>query len=172
MAELEHWLRGVVPGVPALLQPVAHALLQVVDDVDRALAGVSAGEVWTEPAGAASIGFHCRHLAGSIDRLFTYARGEALSPAQLAALAVEREPGHPRPTRQQLVQDLRASVECALAQLASTPEAGLAAPREVGRAHLPSTVIGLLVHAAEHAARHAGQIVTTARVLRGGPPSP
>ena len=34
--------------------------------------------LWTRPAGLASVGFHLQHIAGVIDRLFTYARGEAL----------------------------------------------------------------------------------------------
>jgi len=37
--------------------------------------------------------------------------------------------------------------------------------RAVGRQRLPSTVIGLLVHAAEHTTRHAGQIITTAKIV-------
>ena len=38
----------------------------------------------------------------------------------------------------------------------------------VGRAKLPSNTIGLLVHAAEHTARHVGQLMTTAKVLAAG----
>jgi hypothetical protein len=38
--------------------------------------------------------------------------------------------------------------------------------RQVGRAQLPSTVLGLLFHAAEHAQRHVGQLVTTSKVIR------
>ena len=54
----------------------------------------------------------------------------------------------------------------ALAQLAATAESTLGDARAVGRAQLPSTVFGLLFHAAEHASRHTGQIVTTARLVR------
>jgi uncharacterized damage-inducible protein DinB len=38
--------------------------------------------------------------------------------------------------------------------------------RGVGRAQLPSNVLGLLFHAAEHASRHTGQVVTTAKMLK------
>jgi uncharacterized damage-inducible protein DinB len=38
--------------------------------------------------------------------------------------------------------------------------------RFVGRAKLPSTVLGLLVHAAEHTMRHTGQLLVTVQVLR------
>ena len=109
-----------------------------------------------------------RHAIGSLDRLFTYARGEQLSPAQLRAL---RERG-PMPTsarasRTLLVAEFDTAVERALAQLRTTDPATLLEPREVGRARLPSTVLGLLFHAAEHTQRHVGQLVTTAKVVRG-----
>ncbi|HEX5830091.1 MAG TPA: DinB family protein, partial [Gemmatimonadaceae bacterium] len=97
MTAPEPWLRGPVPGVPDELQPAAHALLQAREDLPRAAAGLAPTELWMRPGGAASVGFHLRHLAGSLDRLFTYARGESLSPAQLAALAAEQSPGDPPP---------------------------------------------------------------------------
>jgi hypothetical protein len=53
--------------------------------------------------------------------------------------------------------------------LQSTSRDDLLIERRVGRAGLPSNVIGLLFHAAEHSTRHAGQAITTARVLRGQP---
>jgi hypothetical protein len=52
----------------------------------------------------------------------------------------------------------------------NTPESALTEPRGVGRAQLPSTVIGLLVHAAEHTLRHVGQMITTNRITRSSPP--
>ena len=57
-------------------------------------------------------------------------------------------------------------MERALAQLRRTDERELTAPRGVGRAQLPSSVIGLLFHAAEHTQRHLGQMLVTARVQR------
>ena len=93
----EPWLRGPVPGIPALLQPAAHALLMSVEDCEPAAAGPDTDALWREPGGAASVGFHRRHLAGSTDRLLTYARGEDLTPAQKTALMAERAPGIPAP---------------------------------------------------------------------------
>src|SRR5690606_4956297 len=87
----EIWLRGPVPGVAPALQPVAHALLQAREDVGRLALPLTPEELWQMPGGAASIGFHLRHMAGSLDRLLTYARGEALTEAQRAALAVEKD---------------------------------------------------------------------------------
>lgn len=161
----EPWLRGPVPGIPALLQPAAHAFQMSVEDCGRAAATLTAEELWTTPGGAASVGFHLRHLAGSTDRLLSYARGAALSRAQLAALSAEAEPGDPRPTAADLLESWREAADRALAQLAATPETTLLEPRSVGRARLPSTVLGLLFHAAEHASRHTGQVVTTAKMV-------
>ncbi len=161
----EVWLRGPLPDVAAPLQPVVHALLQVREDAARALAGIGADLLWERPAGVASLGFHARHLVGSLDRLLTYARGENLTPEQFAFLRAEGEPGDPRPTAATLLEDLSAGIDMAIAQVARTPEATLTETRRVGRAGLPTTVFGLLVHAAEHSARHAGQMITTARVV-------
>jgi DinB superfamily len=162
----EPWLRGPVPGIPALLQPAAHAFLLALEDIEAAVSDLTVDQLWLEPSGAASSGFHLMHLAGSTDRLLTYARGEALSAAQLALLAVERAMAPPYPPLDKLLANWRATVEGALRQLGTTPEATLHHARLVGRAQLPSTVLGLLFHAAEHAQRHVGQIVTTAKIVK------
>lgn len=166
MSRPEAWLRGPLDGVPAQLQPVAHALVQALEDVERAAAPLSPEELRARPGGAASVGFHLRHLAGSTDRLLAYARGEQLSPAQLALLAAEGEEA-PGVAAAELLAAVRVAIESALEQLRATPDASLDEPREVGRGRLPSSVRGLLYHVGEHTARHAGQVVTTARVVRG-----
>jgi hypothetical protein len=160
----EVWMRGPVPEIPPLLQPVAHSLLQSVEEVRRVVGPLSPDHLWARPGGAASVGFHVRHAAGSLDRLFTYARGEGLSAEQRAFLAAEAEPGSPPPEAAELVLDFERRVDRALAQLRGTPESTLLESRGVGRLQLPSTVLGLLFHAAEHTQRHVGQIVTTARI--------
>ena len=163
----EPWLRGPLPGIPAALQPAAHALVMAREDVDGAVAGLTPGLVWARPGGLPPIGFHVAHLAGSTDRLLTYARGDTLSAAQMQALTREQTIADERPEFASLLEAWHASVDRALTQLAATPDAVLTEPRGVGRAQLPSTVLGLLFHAAEHASRHTGQIVTTARLVRG-----
>ena len=120
--------------------------------------------MWHSPGGAASIGFHLMHLSGSTDRLLTYARGEMLSDAQKAAFRAESNP--PPVDASSLLADLRRSFDAAMAQLRATPPSSIHDARAVGRAALPTTVIGLLFHAAEHSQRHAGQIVTSARSSR------
>jgi uncharacterized damage-inducible protein DinB len=162
----EPWLRGPLPGIPPLLQPAAHAFVMAREDVTAAVTGLSADALWLEPGGIAPVGFHLAHLAGSTDRLLTYARGEALSAAQREALDRERTLSADRPPLDPLLRGWHDTVVAALAQLASTFEHDLLRPREVGRARLPSTLLGLLFHAAEHASRHTGQIVTTSKLVR------
>jgi uncharacterized damage-inducible protein DinB len=165
MSQPEFWMRGIqVDGIAPALQPVAHALLQAMEDLEAAASGLSVDELWARPGGAASAGFHLRHLAGSLDRLTTYARGEGLSDAQFAALRSEQEPGAPA---DELLAHVSATVDRALDQLRATPDASLDEPRAVGRGRLPSSVRGLLYHAGEHTARHTGQVITTAKIVRG-----
>jgi uncharacterized damage-inducible protein DinB len=164
--EPEVWLRGPIAGVPAELQPVAHALTQALEDVERLTLDLSTDDLWWSPGGAASVGFHLRHMAGSLDRLMTYARDEPLSDAQRAALRREKDQT-PVVTAVQLVEELRAVIQSALAQLRSTAAERLDEGRAVGRAGYPSSVRGLLYHAGEHTARHAGQVSTTVKVVGG-----
>jgi uncharacterized damage-inducible protein DinB len=158
----EKWLTGPVPGFDPMLMPVVHALLQVRDDVRRALDGLSDDQVWQRVGASATIGFHALHIAGATDRLLTYARGEQLSAVQVAAAREEsRISGLDAAALNARVEH---ALEAALEQVRHTPVSTLTAARDVGRDHLPSTVIGLLFHAAEHAARHAGQMATLRRI--------
>lgn len=166
MSQPEVWLRGPLPDVRGLLQPVAHSLLQCREEMRAHLADLTPGQIWARPGGAGSIGFHARHAAGSLDRLLTYARGEGLSSAQLAFLQEEGSPDTSPDIGARLIAAFETTIEQALAQLRSTSETSLQEGRSVGRARLPSTVIGLLYHAAEHTQRHMGQIATMAKVVR------
>jgi uncharacterized damage-inducible protein DinB len=161
----EAWLRGPIPAVPALLQPVAHGLLQCREEMTAQLSNLTPEQIWARPFGVSSIGFHARHAAGSLDRLFTYARGMQLSADQLEALRSEEQPDLRMEIGGVLAAAFGAAVERAVAELRATDEATLLHARAVGRRGLPSTVLGLLFHAAEHAQRHVGQIVTTARLV-------
>ena len=162
----EAWLTGPVDGVPPLLQPVAHALMNALEQMKEAVTGLDSTQLSARPGGAASIAYHVTHAAGSLDRLFTYARGESLSDVQRAALRKESVVESNTVTAAGLVEELEHAVERAMAQLRNTSEHVLLEQRGVGRAQLPSTVLGLLFHGGEHTARHAGQIVTTARIVR------
>jgi uncharacterized damage-inducible protein DinB len=161
----EAWLEGPLRAVDPYLMPAAHGLVQVGRDVEK-VADLTPGQLWARPGGAASVGFHLKHVAGVLDRLHTYARGEPLTPEQMEALQAEGDPGDPPADVATLVRRARAAVESALAQVRATPREALLEPRQVGRRRLPSTVMGLLHHAAEHATRHTAQAVTTAVVVR------
>lgn len=164
MAEL--WLSGPIVGVDPLLMPAAHALLQSMEDVQAATADLSVEELWQKPGTAAPVGFHLKHLAGSTDRLLTYARGERLNDAQKAALADEKGAGTPLTDAASLLATLRATIDAVLDQLRGIDPASLTNEMPVGRS-ASSTVLGLIFHAAEHSQRHAGQIVTTVKIIRG-----
>ena len=161
----EVWLRGPLSDMPPLVQPIAHALMQAREEVSELLHDFPQPLLWERPAGVASVGFHLQHLTGVLDRLFTYARHEALSPDQLTALASEGKAEQPLVSAQALVNQFSNQVDQALAQLRCTDEKTLTDARGVGRAQLPSTVIGLLTHAAEHTMRHVGQLSVTVRVI-------
>ena len=150
-----------------MLQPVAHILLQVRESVLELVPGLTEAQWNARPANIASAAFHVRHIAGVIDRLFTYARGEALTAEQFTALRGEGEPLAIADVPSAL-DALGARVDAALAQLRSTDPSTLGDFRKVGRAGLPSTVIGCLVHGAEHSMRHVGQLSVTVRVVRSG----
>ena len=159
----EVWLRGPLPDMSPLLQPVAHALLQAREEVEAELAGFREDLLWERPGNVASVGFHLRHLAGVLDRLFTYARGETLSATQLATLELEGLIDE-RVHSADLVKKFHDQVDRAVDELRRIDEGVLTRPRTVGRNKLPSTVLGLLVHSAEHVQRHVGQLIVTVRL--------
>lgn len=161
----EVWLRGPVEGVPPLLQPAAHTLIQVGEDILPLVRPLSPADLWARPGGVASMGYHLAHLPGSLDRLLTYSRGEGLSPEQLVVLATERTLHDDRPALDGLIRKFSAGLDAAIAYFRTVPVESLLLPREVGRKKLPSTTLGLIFHAAEHSSRHAGQIVTLSRIV-------
>jgi uncharacterized damage-inducible protein DinB len=164
----EVWLRGPLPGIPPHLQPVAHALLQAREEVSTIMKDFPDHLLWERPSGVASVGFHLLHLSGVLDRLLTYAKAEALTEAQLAALKSESNPDAAPAYPEGLVAAFSAQVDKTLMALQNIDEAILLEPRKVGRAGLPSTVLGLVFHAAEHTMRHVGQLLVTVRIVKAG----
>lgn len=162
----EVWLRGPVENIPSLLQPVAHALMQAAEEVNELMKDFPDHLLWVRPAGMASTGFHLQHLTGVLDRLFTYANGNVLSQQQLAALKAEGDPGQTKDQAIELVPKFNKQVDVALEALRQKNEQALTEYRSVGRAGLPSTVIGLLFHAAEHTMRHLGQLIVTVKFVQ------
>jgi hypothetical protein len=166
--ELEVWQRGPLPGITPILQPVGHALLQAREEVELYLESFPDRLLWVKLAGMASAGFHLQHLSGVLDRVFTYARGEKLNAFQFEQLEAEGKDIPEGLTVSTLLDRFRKQVDQAMEQLRTTDPATLADYRGVGRAGLPSTVIGLLVHGAEHTMRHVGQLMVTVKVLAHG----
>ena len=166
MNKPEVWLRGPLDNMPALLQPVAHALLQAREEINTLMHGFPEELLWEKSAGLASPGFHLQHLSGVINRLFTYANGEQLNQQQLNWLAAEGKPEGKEYDTTALVEIFNRQIDDALLQLSKVDESILTEPREVGRGKLPSTVIGLYVHAAEHTMRHLGQLLVTVKILK------
>jgi uncharacterized damage-inducible protein DinB len=159
----EPWLRGPLGDVDPLLAPILYSFEQAREDLAAHTEGLTTEQIWVQPFGFGSVGFHIRHIGGSTERLMTYLEGRQLSDAQMAALGSEQEAGA---TREQLLADLDAALSRAEAVLRKIDPATLAAPREVGRRHLPTTVIGLITHIAEHTQRHVGQAVSAAKLAR------
>lgn len=164
----EAWLEGPLDDVPPLLMPVAHSLVQSKRDLRAAADGLRDEKLWQRPGGAASVGFHLLHIAGAADRLLTYAQGNALSEDQLAALAAEKNAADSGASAADLIDHVDDTLDRVLDTVKRTDDDALTAVRHVGRARVPSTVIGLLFHIAEHTQRHAGQVVTTAKIVRSG----
>jgi len=160
----EVWMRGPIAGVPSLLQPVAHALLQAKEEVTRYLQGFDDRLLWEKPGGMASVGFHLQHMAGVTERLFTYAADKTLSAEQLNGLRIEGAQD-PLLNAAALVAAFGSRVDTAIQQLKQTDETTLTEIRYLGRKRIPTTQLGLLFHAAEHTQRHLGQLLVTVRLL-------
>lgn len=163
----EPWLRGPLPGVHPLVAPLFYAFQQAREDLARYTEPLTAAQLWTTPHGFGSVGFHLRHIAGSTDRLITYLQGQSLSPDQLAALQVEHEARGAG--RADLLALLNQTFQRAEAVARALDPAILSEPRWVGRQRLPTTVVGLLVHIAEHTQRHVGQAISAAKWAAAAP---
>lgn len=159
----EPWLRGPLEGVAVSAAPILRSFEMAAEDLALATAELTAEQLWARPGGAGSVGFHIRHIGGSIDRLLSYAEGRQLSDAQLAQLRQESEP---RGSRDQLLLELMNALSEAAERVRAIDPATFEHPRGVGRKQLPTSVIGLLIHVAEHTQRHVGQAVTMAKVVR------
>ena len=157
----EPWLRGPIPGIDTFIAPLLYSFQMAREDLAHHTAGLTTEQIWATPHGFGSVGFHLRHIAGSTDRLITYAAGAQLSPVQLAVLKAEKEPGA---TREMLLAAIDAAFAKAEVTARALDPARLTAPRAVGRKQLPTTVIGLLVHIAEHTQRHVGQAISAAKL--------
>jgi uncharacterized damage-inducible protein DinB len=159
----EPWMRGPIDGVPTLLAPLLYSFQQAREDLARFTEGLTAEQLWATPHGFGSVGFHLRHIAGSTDRLMTYLEGRQLSEAQMDLLKREHDPGA---SLEELLDSMNTVFERAEAVLRSLDVSVLEDVREIGRKKLPTTVIGLLTHIAEHTQRHVGQAISAVKLAR------
>jgi hypothetical protein len=164
---VEPWLRGTLVEVDPLRRGVIHALSMASEDVARWCVGLSDAEIEARPLGLPSVGFQMRHILGSLDRLLTYAEGRQLSEGQMAVLAAEME----AVPWEVLFPEFEGGMRDAEDRVRAFSPGSYGDVRGVGRKMLPTTVGGLLVHCAEHTQRHAGQMVTTAKVVMGVRPA-
>ena len=159
----EPWLRGPIKDVSPLLAPVLYAFAQASEDLEHWTTSLTDQQIWERPRGLTPIGFHLRHIAGSVERLMTYVIGGQLTEAQLTSLRTELDAGERRDV---LLKTIHQAFEAAETTIRSIDPAALIETRGIGRKHLPSTVAGLLTHIAEHTQRHVGEVIVTAKLLR------
>jgi uncharacterized damage-inducible protein DinB len=161
----EAWLSGTIENISPFLMPAAHPLVQAIVDIEKNVNVLSTDEAWLTPNGAPSVGFHMLHIAGSIDRLLTYCRGEKLTDQQFVELLEETKINNSQDVETLTLKTIE-RIEGAIHVIRSTSEESLFEKRYVGRKKLPTNVFGLLFHIAEHTQRHVGQIITTAKIVR------
>jgi uncharacterized damage-inducible protein DinB len=161
---VEPWLRGTHAEVPAVGRAVLHALDLALDDLAKWTQGLTDNQIHAQPLGLTSVAFHLRHIAGSTDRLLTYAEGKQLSEQQLATLKAEKLGDE---TLAMLLAEVEVAFSNAAERVRVLATADLDTFRGVGRKQLPTSIGGALVHVADHTQRHVGQVVTTAKVLKG-----
>ena len=158
----EPWLRGTYTDVPAAGRAVLHALDLALDDLTKWTTGLTDAEVHAQPLGLPPISFHLRHIAGSTDRILTYAEGGQLSADQLVDLKSEQ---NGEESLAVLMAEVEVSFSNAAERIRVLATGNLDTPRFVGRKQLPTSIGGALIHVADHTQRHVGQVVTTAKVL-------
>jgi hypothetical protein len=159
----EPWLRGNITGINPVIAQVLYSFQHALEDLEYFTHDLTDEQMWFESEGLAPVGFHIRHIAGSIDRLLTYSRGDQLSATQMAELKSETQAGA---TRSQMITEFRTRIGEFESQIRRIDPETFSDPRKVGRKELPTTVAGLLVHAAEHTQRHVGQAIIMAKLAR------
>lgn len=164
MAE-EAWLSGKLEGFSDVMMPAAYALAQAITDLKKSANDLTKNELLAKTNNAPSVAFHLRHIAGSCNRLLTYAKGKSLTESQFEFLKTE--------TAEESSQSAKELVNLAVLKIEEvlefcrniSPEI-LFEERFVGRKKLQTNIFGLLFHIAEHTARHVGQVITTAKIVK------
>lgn len=164
--QLEVWMRGPISGISPLLQPVAHALLQIDEDIQKQLTDEIEPYIWIRPFEMANIAFHVQHISGVIKRMIIYSKGETLTEEELQEIKLEGLQ-NPEFNNEVLKNRLHEIIENTITYLSSIDSNTLTDVRYLGRKKIPTTQIGLLFHAAEHGQRHYGQLLVTIKTVKG-----
>lgn len=158
----EPWLRGTLTEIPAVGRAVLHALELAQEDIQTWCGNLTDDELNARPDGIAPVAFHVRHIAGSMDRLLTYAEGHPLSAEQIGTMKAELAQ---LATKDTLLAELAVACQESARRVTALASTNLEAARGVGNKQLPTTVGGLLVHVADHTQRHVGQAIITAKIV-------
>lgn len=159
----EPWLRGPIAGVHPISMPLIHCFTQVREDLEHWTKDLTTEQLWAEPFGLGSAGFHIRHIGGAAERLATYLKGGQLSEEQIAEMKAEKTPGA---SREELFARFEEQMQLAEAIVTALDPRTWNDARSVGRKALPTTVGGLVTHIAEHSQRHLGEVIVTTKVAR------
>ena len=162
--DAEPWLRGPIEDVHPLVMPTLHSFAQVREDLARWTRGLTDAQVWVRPHDLAPVGFHLRHIAGSVDRLTTYLEGRQLSADQLETARREMDSCA---ALAELLDEIAQALDRSERVIRLLKPETLREQRYVGRRRLPTTAIGLVVHLAEHTQRHVGELIVTAKLAAG-----
>jgi hypothetical protein len=158
----EPWLSGTLSAVHPVPAALLYSFQQARADLAAWTKDLSTDDLSRSVLGLAPVSFHIRHIAGSVNRLLTYARGEQLSAAQMSALRDETGTGLSRDEVLKLLDD---ELERSAGVVLGLDPERLGEIREIGRKRIPVPLSTLLVHIAEHTQRHVGEAIITAKAV-------
>ncbi|HEY5382777.1 MAG TPA: DinB family protein [Acidobacteriaceae bacterium] len=161
--EPEPWMRGTHGELDVVRRAVVHALELAEGDIAKWCGALSDGEMFRRLDELAPVAFHLRHIARSLDRLLTYAEDRMLNAGQLVEMKTELEEGG---SAADVLREFREGVVRAKERVRAFAPQSYASERGIGRKRLPTTVGGILIHCAEHTARHVGQAITTTKLVK------
>jgi hypothetical protein len=162
---VEPWLRGGHDDLDPLQAAVLYSFEHAKADIEKWTSTLSEEQLWHQHGTVGSPGWHARHIAGSVDRLTTYAAGGQLGEAQLAALQDEKQPGGP--SQPELLAYINETLDRCGNTIRSLDPSTWRSVRGIGRKRVPVPLGVLLVHIAEHTQRHVGELIVTVKLVRG-----
>jgi hypothetical protein len=159
---MEPWMSGTLTFLGPIRAALLYSFQHAQEDLERWTRSLTDEDIWRRFGDVAPVGFHIRHIAGSVDRLITYAQGGTLDDAQMKVLKSEAEATGP--SRDGLLALLNEKLSHADAIVRSIDPKTLEDVREIGRKRVPVPLGVLLVHIAEHTQRHVGAAIVTAKM--------